>query len=336
MSAPDLAIIIVSYNVRALLGACLESAMTALARSGLRGTIIVVDNASTDGSAALVRTAFPGLTLLESGANLGFAGANNLALRHLGFGAADTDTPTAVLLLNPDTLVEPDAIAELWRALELDAGSGPIIVGPRLRYADGSVQSSRRRFPTRATLFWEATLLEQWWPGNPWARRYHLADQPATDPQTVDWLVGAALLVRADAIRAGGLLDERFFLYSEELEWQQRLHRATGGRIVYWPAATIWHYEGRSSEQNLARRQINFFAARCHYAAMTFGALTALLVRWFVWLTFAVQSLVEAAKWLLGHRRALRRDRLAQYRAVLGSLGGRNIPASGAGYNSHI
>ena len=128
-----------------------------------------------------------------------------------------------VFLLNPDTEVVGDAIPTLVRYMETHPDVA--VVGPQLRYADGSVQSSRRRFPTKGVYFWESTPLEQRWPNNPWARRYHLADLPDDTEQEVDWLVGAALLVRRAAIERAGLLDAGFQMYSEELEWQRRISR---------------------------------------------------------------------------------------------------------------
>jgi GT2 family glycosyltransferase len=311
-SAP-VAVVIVSYNVRDLLRACLESLAVAAAALGQPCRVVVVDNASADGSAAMVAAEFPAVELIASPTNAGFAGGNNVALRHLGL--EQPGAPWAVLLLNPDTVVAPDALALLVAYLE--AHPDVAVVGPQLRYGDGALQSSRRRFPRVATLVWESTLLEQWWPRNPWARRYRLEDRPADVVQRVDWLVGAALLVRAAAIRAAGLLDEGFFMYSEELEWQARLGRY--GAVVYLPAAGVTHYEGRSSEQNLARRHINFNRSRLRYARLRWGPAVAEPVRAFLLLCYLVQAGVEAAKWLVGHKRALRRQRLVQYGTILRS-----------------
>src|SRR5690606_36296894 len=144
-----------------------------------------------------------------------------------------------------------------------------VAIGPRLRYPDGSVQSSRRRFPTRLTFFWESTPLDRLWPANPWARRFRCADTPDDAAQAVGWLVGAALLVRTSAIAAAGLLDERFFMYSEELEWERRL--SAHGQIWYLPEAEIIHHEGKSSEQAIAARHINFQGSRVLLARMWYG-----------------------------------------------------------------
>jgi N-acetylglucosaminyl-diphospho-decaprenol L-rhamnosyltransferase len=314
----DLAIIIVSYNVRELLRRCLHSIDRSLIDSSLRCETLVVDNASSDGSVAMLHAEFPQVQVIASNRNLGFAGGNNLGLRSiLGADLRSPDAPRAVLLLNPDTEIIGDALDQMLRYLDDDLDVAAL--GPQLRYADGSLQSSRRRFPTIGTLFWESTLLELWWPRNPWASRYRYGDQPATTPQIADWLVGAALLVRSTAIAAAGLLDEEFFMYSEELEWQARLRAATGDRIVYLPDALILHYEGKSSEQHLARRHIYFNRSKLRYAALRWGGAVAWTLRVFLVVTYTMQLAIEFAKWVLGHKRPLRRQRMAQYTTILRS-----------------
>ncbi len=347
---PDLAIIIVSWNVRDLLRRCLQSVAASLAGSGISYELLVVDNAGGDDTPAMLRAEFPQVRLLEPGRNLGFAGANNLALRELGYrgqGTGDRVPDSAqqssdgsaqslvryVLLLNPDTEVVGAALPRL--VAYLAAHPEVIAVGPQLRYADGSIQSSRRRFPTRLTFFWESTLLERLCPGNPWARRYHCADRSAELEQRVDWLVGAALLVRGTAIAHAGLLDEQFFMYSEELEWQWRLQGAgdtgygrrttgdgrrttdDGSRIVYLPDAVVLHYEGRSSEQVPAGRHLHFQRSKLRLARRMYGMLFAETLRIFLLLGYLWELLLEAGKYLLGHRRTLRRRRIGVYLAVL-------------------
>lgn len=315
-----LAVIIVSWNVRDLLRRSIQSVHASLAGSGIGYRVVVVDNDSADGTAEMLRAEHPEVLLLEPGRNLGFAGGNNLALRVL-LGASQTSpgdsAPQYLLLLNPDTEVIGDAIPRLVRFLEQHPDVA--VVGPQLRYPDGAVQSTRRRFPTPGVFFWESTPLEWRWPGNPWARRYRMQDRPDGAEQDVDWLVGAALLVRRDAVLRAGLLDAGFSLYSEELEWQRRL-RAAGGRIVYLPEAVIVHHEGRSSAQVPARRLIAFHRSRLRYVRMVYGGRLAEVVRRFLLLAYGAEALIEGGKWLLGHRRDLRAERLAVYRALLAAL----------------
>jgi GT2 family glycosyltransferase len=219
-----------------------------------------------------------------------------------------------VLLLNADTEIVGTAIADMLAYLDAHPEVG--VVGPQLRYPDGTVQPSRRRFPTLATLFWESTALERCFPGNPWARRYHVADRPDDEEQEVDWLVGACLLVRAEAIAQAGLLDEGYFLYFEELEWCQRI-RGAGWWIVYLPAAGVLHHEGRSTEQVPLQRLLYFGWSKVRYARVAFGPAWAGLLRGFLLATYAWDWLVEGTKWLVGHKRALRKERMRIYEAVL-------------------
>ena len=224
--------------------------------------------------------------------------------------------PTYILLLNPDTEIVGDALALMVSFL--DRHPEVAVVGPQLRYGDGTLQSSRRRFPTPGTLFWESTLLEQWWPGNPWVRRYRYDDRPVERDTPAGWLVGAALMVRSEAIRRAGLFDERFWMYSEELEWQGRLARCGG--IVYLPEAVIMHYEGKSSEQNMVRRHTAFNRSKLRYARIRWGRRVELPLRLFLLLGYIVQIGLEAAKWLLGHKRRLRRRRISEHARVFGAL----------------
>ncbi len=320
MTPLDLGIVIVSWNVRDLLRRCLHSIDESLRDSHIAYRVVVVDNASNDGTPAMVREHFPHVLLLANEHNRGFSGGNNDGLRALGLLGKERSrrAPRYVMLLNPDTEVVEDALARLLRYLDTHPRS--LAVGPQLRYGDGSLQSSRRRFPSIGTLFWESTILEQWWPRNPWARRYRFEAQPATGEQVVDWLVGAALVVRTEAVERVGGLDENFFMYSEELEWQARLTRAHGrrkGGIVYLAGAVITHYEGRSSEQNLTGRQIDFNRSKLRYARLRFGGAVAAALRIFLLASFALQAAIEGGKWLLGHKRRLRAARVRQYLRVV-------------------
>lgn len=314
----SLAIIIVSWNTRELLGRCLASVHASLAGSGIAYRIVVVDNDSADGTAALLRDEHPDVTLIEAGRNLGFAGGNNLALRWLlGRAVASPEPPPDYLfLLNPDTEVVGDGIVRLVRYLEQRPDVA--VVGPQLRYPDGSAQPSRRRFPSPAVFFWESTPLEWRWPANPWARHYRMADRPDDVEQEAGWLVGAALMVRRDAVMRAGLLDAGYALYSEELEWQRRL--AEAGRIVYLPETVVVHHEGKSSAQVPARRLVAFHRSRLRYITQAHGPVLAGAVHRFLLLAYAAELAIEALKWLAGHRRPLRASRIGVYRQLLRTL----------------
>ncbi|HEX5505648.1 MAG TPA: glycosyltransferase [Thermomicrobiales bacterium] len=304
----DLSVVVVSRDTRDLLRRCLASVAASLAGSGLIWESLIVDNASTDGTPAMVRAEFPAVRLIESGANRGFAAGNNLGLR--------AARGRALLLLNPDAEAVGDAIPALQRALAADPALG--VVGPALRYPDGSRQESRRRAPTPLTPFLESTLVQHYWRANRVLDRYYVADRPADRPQDVDWLYGACLLARREAIADAGGLDESFFMYSEELEWCLRLRRA-GWRVAYRPEATVVHHEGASSGQAVPRRHIDFNASKVLFYRRRYGASFGEALRAFLLLTYAVQLAREAGKWALGHKRPLRASRVAAYVAVLRS-----------------
>ena len=300
------AAIVVSYNVRDLLMDCLAS-LDVARRNGELDSIVVIDNDSRDGSAEAARECFPGVTVVDA-TNRGYgAGANA--------GIAAT-TSVYVLILNPDTVVRPGAIAALTRYLDEHPQVG--LAGPRLRYPDGSIQPTRRRFPRRLTPLFESTIFEQWWPGNPWSRAYHLRDVPDDGPQEVDWVVGAAMLVRRAAIEQAGGFDESFWMYSEEVEWCWRLRRH-GWTIAYVPDAEIIHHEGASTSQNIAARLVDFDTSRVRLACRMYGRGTAAIVRIGLLAGYVIQFLIEAGKWALGHRRDLRRQRITHYARALRS-----------------
>ena len=332
-----LSIIIVSWNVRELLCACLasierisrqETGDTHLRAFGAavdeqRRTLeaIVVDNASRDGTPAEVTQRFPWVRLIRSEDNLGFTAGNNA-----GFAASGGEF---VFFLNPDAELTAgagdDPLGILVAILERNPAVG--MVGPRLYYGDGHRQENRRRFPTPLTGFFESTWLGRAWPGNPWAARMHMADWPGEFRQDVDWLVGAAMLCRRSALvepppqakesAAGpGPFDEGFFMYSEEVDLCRRLSLA-GWRVLFAPEVEVIHHEGKSSEQATANRHIYFNTSKVRYWRKWFGPRWAETLRRYLLWEFRVQWCLEAAKWLAGSQRSLRRQRMDIYRQVI-------------------
>ncbi len=305
---PDLSIVILSWNVRELLAACLRSLPTATGDWWDRAEVLVVDNASTDGSAEMVRRDFPGVRLVALPRNLGFSGGNNVGIR-----AAQGKY---VLLLNPDTVARPGSIATLAEYMEAHETSG--IVGPRLLNPDGTLQPSRRRFPTLLTALVESTPLQRWLGKLPAIRRFYMLDQPEAVTQQVDWLSGAALLCRREALEQAGLFDPGYFMFSEEVDLCRRVKDA-GWEVVYVPHAEIVHYGGQSTDQAVAARHVNFNTSKARYFRLHEGRAVGRLVRLYLLATYAAQSVSEAAKWLLGHKRELRAERLVMYKQVLRS-----------------
>ena len=277
--------------------------------------VIVVDNASGDDSVSMLAEAFPWVQLIANRENLGFTKANNQGLAASG--------GQYVLFLNPDTQATPQAFGQMLVYAEGHAEVG--VLGPQLRYGDGSVQSSRRRFPTMATFFLESTVLQKKWPRNRILDRYFVRDKPDNAISQVDWVVGACMLVRRAVLDAIGGFDEGFFMYSEELDL---CHRAVdaGWQVVYFPQAVVTHYEGKSSEQVVAARHIRFHTSRVRYVRKYHGTAAAEAVRVFLLLVFAFQWAEEGVKWLAGWvvpsqkgKRAMRLERMKAYRQVLRS-----------------
>jgi len=300
---PDLSIIIVSWNVRDLLRACLAS----LPAGDPRVEVIVVDAASADGTPEMVRGEFPQVHLVASPDNLGYTRGNNVGL-HAARGRN-------LLILNPDTEVLGDALARMQGYLDDHPRVG--VVGPRLEWPDGTAQPSRRRFPTLGVAFFDSTWVRQWMP-RAWRRYYNVEDMPVDETAAVDWVVGAALMVRREAWQQAGDMDEGFFMYSEELDWQRRI-KAAGWEVVYLPGARIIHRIGRSAAQVPAATHIRFHTSKVRYFRKYHGAAAAEMLRWYLLGHFAFQWLLETAKGMLGHKPELRRQRAAAYREVLRS-----------------
>jgi GT2 family glycosyltransferase len=293
----DLAVSVVSYRTPALVRRCLLALEGE--RERLELAVTVVDNASGDGSADLVAEEFPWARLIRNARNVGFGAAHNQALR--------AASARHLLVLNSDAAPTPGALNTLVDYL--DRHPDIAIVGPKLRYPDGRIQPSRRRFPTLATLFFDSTQLQRVWPVNALLRRYYMADRPDNVEQEVDWLVGACLCVRARAVADVGLFDERFFLYSEELDWCRRF-RAAGWRIVYVPAAEVRHIEGASTGLDLIARDRLFQTSKLRYAAKWHGPGAARALRGYLVLEYLARGIEETLKLGLGSKVEERRARL--------------------------
>jgi N-acetylglucosaminyl-diphospho-decaprenol L-rhamnosyltransferase len=293
----ELSVSVVSYRTPGPLNECL----TALAaeRESLDLDITVVDNASRDGSAEMVESHFPWVRLIRNEHNVGFAAAHNQVLRQ-----ADAQY---WLILNSDAAPRPGTLRTLIAFMDLHPQVA--VAGPKLRYPDGSVQPSRRRFPSVATLFLESTQLQRFFPTNAVLRQYYVEDRSDDEPQEVDWLVGACLCVRASAARQIGLLDERFFMYSEELDWCRRF-RAAGWRISYVPTAEVVHFEGASSRLDLGARDRLFQASKLAYAAKWHDPAVAFALRAYLIFEYVARGVEEAVKLALGSHVAERRARL--------------------------
>jgi N-acetylglucosaminyl-diphospho-decaprenol L-rhamnosyltransferase len=227
---PQVDVIIVNHNTAADVLACLRSLHDAPPSAGHR--IVVVDNGSTDDSVARVRERFPAVEVMPLGRNAGFAAANNAAIR--------ATSAARILLLNSDTTVPAGAIDRLLERLD---ATGAVAAGPRLVDGQGRPELSWGPMLSPAAEAWQALRHRIAAHPGTWARRQ--ADAWTSREREVDWISGACLLVRREATEAAGLLDERYFMYEEDVDFCAAL-RAGGGRILFTPAATVVHLRGRS------------------------------------------------------------------------------------------
>lgn len=231
----DLSIVIVTFNSARDIETCLRSLPPAL--EGVKSEIAVVDNASSDGTAALVRAAFPGVRVIENRANLGFAAGVNAGLA--------ATTGRYVVWLNPDARVESGRFADVVDWFEAHPETG--VAGLRLIDAEGRVEPSDRGFPSyHSALGHRYSMLTRLWPSNPFSTRYLRSSGARDAPREADWVSGAALVHRREvAARLAGL-DEQFFMYCEDVDFCYRA-LAAGWRTAYVPLVTVRHEIGGSA-----------------------------------------------------------------------------------------
>ena len=250
LGMPRLSIIIVTYNSRGHIDECLRSLVEN--RPAVDHEIVVVDNASTDGTAAAVRARWNGVRVVDAGANLGFARANNLGIQQT-FGEL-------ILLLNPDTSIPAHAVDMLLGAL--DARPDVAIAGPRLVNADGRAELSFGHMMSPLAEVRQKVLVRGSGRGGPIAMYVESMTRRERD---VDWVSGACLLVRRTDAESVGLMDERYFMYAEDVDFCAAV-RARGRRVLFYPAAEIVHIRGQSratvsaaAERAYRRSQMAFY-----------------------------------------------------------------------------
>jgi N-acetylglucosaminyl-diphospho-decaprenol L-rhamnosyltransferase len=305
VSVLDLGIVIVNYNTREDLARCLDSIA---ASEGLdRYAVVVVDNGSQDGSVEMVREGYAWVRLLVSERNGGYAYANNLGLASLGYAQAQPTTlPRYALLLNPDTILPPDALQTM--IAYLDANSDVGVAGPRLVRLDGSLdRACRRGFPTPSVSFYHLVGLARLFPHSPRLGRYNMTYMDEHVETEVDAVVGAFMLMRSEALEQAGLLDETFFMYGEDLDLCYRI-KQHGWRIRYYPQVTVLHVKGASSRKNSLRATMAFYDAMKIFHDKHYRAESPFVVNWAVDLGVALLR----AKALLSNRlRSPERRRVA-------------------------
>ena len=278
----NLAIVMVTWNSAPIIAAALQSLLDDLRDSRLSHQLWLVDCASTDDTADLVRRDFPGVNLIASHENLGFARANNLALRQAGFGdRAAADLPKAVYLLNPDTVTHSGATGALYDALFANEDVG--VVGARLTFGDGSFQHSAFRFPDLGQIWTEFFPTPGRFIEGAFNGRYAKSKYEGQQPFAVDFTLGATMMLKREAALDTGLLDEDFFMYCEEVDWAWRIRRR-GWRILCVPQAHVTHLGGQSTSQVRPWSLMNLWKSRLllydkHYPGWKRWLARRLLVR---------------------------------------------------------
>lgn len=278
----DLSICIVSYNCRELLANCLESIR---AHSGrLSVEVIVTDNASTDGTVAMVRERFPEGRLIASRENLGFAAGTNRAMA-----AASGDV---LMMLNPDTEVRPGALEHLVHFLRERSEAGA--AGPRIMGADGRLQLTCHTFPTLWLTLVGQLGLHRAFPGSRALGAYDMTWWAHDRPRRVDWISGACIAVHREAWERVGPLDEGYFMYSEDVDWCYRLSKA-GYERWYLPGAAIVHHEAGSWGEAPEERILAAHRANFRFFGKSYGLPHEVLVR----LLICWGALVRGSFWTI-------------------------------------
>jgi GT2 family glycosyltransferase len=300
---PDLAlsVTIASWNTRKDLRDCLASLEAV--RGELPFEVIVVDNASTDGSPEMIESLFPWVRLLRMPTNLYFTGAHNRAL-------SVRSAPHA-FLLNSDTVVHAGALRTLFDYCLAHPEAG--VLGPKLLNPDGSLQFSCRRFPNPMAALFRNTWLGRMFPNNRFTREYLMTDWPHDQPREVDWVSGAAMFVTHKAMEEVGLLDPNYFMYCEDVDWCYRIHKA-GMKIMYVPQASITHAIGRSTDQAAKKMLLRFHASMLRFYRVNMLPDMFPLLRPFAYMAAACALFMRGGLFIFkilideGTRRKVRRE----------------------------
>jgi GT2 family glycosyltransferase len=277
----DLSLIIVSWNTRELTRQCLESIFSP--PTAIELEVFVVDNASTDGSSQMVRGNFPHVHLLENAQNAGFAAANNQAI--------SLSTGRYVLLLNSDAVVKPGALDRLVEFMDTHPQAGA--AGARLLNPDGSQQYSCSPAPTLEREVRRMFHL----PGVRSDGYYEMKNWDNQTPVKVDVLLGACLLLRRQALAQVGLMDEGYFMYSEEVDLCHRIQVA--GWQLYWvPQATVVHYGGQSTRQASEEMFLKLYESKLRYFRKHYGGTTVVMYKLILTGASLIRLLLFPLAWL--------------------------------------
>ncbi len=256
----ELSIVIVNWNTRRLLRACLQSLQVGFDRNAGAWEVIVVDNDSSDGSREMLTAEFPWVLRIDNPSNTGFAAANNQALQMAG--------GKFFLLLNADTVVPPEGLSRLLQFMRENPYVGA--AGPRLLNPNGSLQTSCYPEPTLFREFWRVFHLDRFRP----VGVYDMRGWDPLTPRTVDNILGACMLLRRETVDQVGPMDEGYFMYSEEIDWCLRIRRA-GWQIWWVPQAEIVHLGGQSTRQSRREMFLHLYRGKIRYFRKHHGKFQA-------------------------------------------------------------
>jgi GT2 family glycosyltransferase len=262
----DLSIIIVNWNAKDLLRRCLDAVISTTKQTSYE--IIVVDNHSGDGSQDMLRQDFPNVQLIANDNNVGFAGANNQGMA--------ISKGRYILLLNSDAFVKEQTIDKMVQFMDEHPEAG--MSACKLLYEDGSLQPSCYSFPSLLTEFYTALQLDKLLKRSPEFGKYLMTWWDFNEVRDVDTVMGAFMLVRRDVIEQVGLMDEGYFMYSEEFDWCYRIKKQ-GWKILYNPAVQTIHLWGGSSQQVRVEMFLQLYRSKVTFFRKHYGALPALLLK---------------------------------------------------------
>ncbi len=282
----DLSITICSWNTLEDLRACLASLRAAKDEANFE--VVIVDNASRDGSADMAEAEFPEFRTLRQTVNLGFTGGHNLAIKER--------RGHHVALLNSDTVVHPGAIRAVTGYMNAHPEVG--IVGPKLLNPDGSLQLSCRTFPNPVAAAFRNTFLGRLFPKNRYTREYLMEDWDHQSPREVDWLSGAAMFIRKEVIDKVGVLDDQLFMFCEDVDLCKRTWQG-GFKVVYVPDGVITHAIGHSTSQVANKMIVRFHRSMFRYYCKHNLTESPVIARPFL-AAFAAVALTTRASLFLG------------------------------------
>ncbi len=260
----EISVVIVTWNARAYTEECLRSLFSGNLEQ--RVEVIVVDNASTDGTPEMIRSAFPKVNLIETGANLGFAKGNNIGIRHA--------SGNYICLINSDVNVPPDCLSKLRQYMEQNPRVG--LVGPKMLGPDGTARRSGMRFPSVWNSFLRAFALDSMFKGSKLFGGLLMSDFKFDRTRDIEVLNGWFWMTRKEALDEVGPLDERFFMYGEDIDWCKRFQLA-GWRVVFFADAEAVHYGGGSSANAPVRFFVELHRANLQYWQKYHGPAARLL-----------------------------------------------------------